>query len=188
MTHLRATGLQPNEQELPEGEQAAPAAGKLSVFIVLLPEGFFLQELDSRFIVSETWINGFQIPIVFRIPESFSWFLDLKAQDSWFSLISESGLSYIGRSVDGRKSTESSFTYYRGSACFLLYSTNIFINLNLICLSAEVQIDESVVMQLVSMGFDKEGCRKAVYHTNNQGMIILITLFRWWIIITSSSS
>ena len=72
MTPLRATGLQPNEQELPEGEQAAPAAGKLSVFIVLLPEGFFLQELDSRFIVSETWINGFQIPIVFRIPESFS--------------------------------------------------------------------------------------------------------------------
>ena len=55
----------------------------------------------------------------------------------------------------------------------------MFINLNLICLSAEVQIDESVVMQLVSMGFDKEGCRKAVYHTNNQGMIILITLFRW---------
>ena len=34
----------------------------------------------------------------------------------------------------------------------------------------EIQIDESVVMQLVSMGFDKEGCRKAVYHTNNQGM------------------
>ena len=82
----------------------------------------------------------------------------------------------MGRSVDGRKSTESSFTYYRGSACFLLYSTNIFINLNLICLSAEVQIDESVVMQLVSMGFDKEGCRKAVYHTNNQGMIIFILL------------
>lgn len=61
LTHLRATGLQPNEQELPEGEQAAPAA-------------------------------------------------------------------------------------------------------------AEVQIDESVVVQLVSMGFDKEGCRKAVYHTNNQGI------------------
>ena len=25
LTHLRATGLQSNEQELPEGEQAAPA-------------------------------------------------------------------------------------------------------------------------------------------------------------------
>ena len=85
----------------------------------------------------------------------------------------------MGRSVAGIKSAECSFTYYRGSACFLLHSTNIFINLNLICLSAEVQIDESVVMQLVSMGFDKEGCRKAVYHTNNQGMIILATLFRW---------
>ncbi|XP_068753403.1 ubiquitin carboxyl-terminal hydrolase 5-like isoform X1 [Montipora capricornis] len=35
---------------------------------------------------------------------------------------------------------------------------------------AEIQIDDSVVMQLVSMGFDKEGCRKAVYHTNNQGI------------------
>ena len=72
LTHLRATGLQPNEEELPEGEQAAPAAGKLSVFIVLLPQGFFFQELDSRFIVTETWINGFRIPIVCRIPESFS--------------------------------------------------------------------------------------------------------------------
>ena len=85
----------------------------------------------------------------------------------------------MGRSVDWIKSTESSFTFYRGSACFLLHCINIFINLNLICLSAEVQIDESVVMQLVSMGFDKEGCRKAVYHTNNQGMIILVALFRW---------
>lgn len=43
LTHLRTTGLQPNEQELPEGEQAAPAAGKLSVFIVLLPEGFRIE-------------------------------------------------------------------------------------------------------------------------------------------------
>lgn len=72
LTHLRATGLQPNEQELPEGEQAAPAAGKLSLFIVLRPEGFFSRELDSRFIVSETWINGFRVPIVCRIPDSFS--------------------------------------------------------------------------------------------------------------------
>ena len=60
-----------------------------------------------------------------------------------------------------------------------MFFTVFYKHLNLICLSAEVQIDESVVMQLVSMGFDKEGCRKAVYHTNNQGMIILITLFRW---------
>lgn len=36
--------------------------------------------------------------------------------------------------------------------------------------AAEIQIDESIVMQLVSMGFDMEGCRKAVYHTNNQGI------------------
>lgn len=72
LTHLRATGLQPSEQELPEGEQAAPAAGKLSVFIVLLPEGFFF---------SRSWIPeslsmklglmdfGYQFC---RIPESFS--------------------------------------------------------------------------------------------------------------------
>lgn len=25
-------------------------------------------------------------------------------------------------------------------------------------------------MQLVSMGFDVEGCKKAVYHTHNQGV------------------
>ncbi len=34
----------------------------------------------------------------------------------------------------------------------------------------EVAIDEGVVVQLVSMGFDMEGCRKAVYHTHNQGV------------------
>ncbi|XP_033097730.1 ubiquitin carboxyl-terminal hydrolase 5-like isoform X1 [Anneissia japonica] len=33
----------------------------------------------------------------------------------------------------------------------------------------EVVIDEAMVMQLVSMGFDYEGCKKAVYHTKNQG-------------------
>jgi len=33
----------------------------------------------------------------------------------------------------------------------------------------EIQIDDSIVGQLVSMGFNKEGCRKAVYHTQNQG-------------------
>lgn len=43
----------------------------------------------------------------------------------------------------------------------------------MICfVAAEIQIDDDVVMQLVSMGFDKEGCRKAVYHTNNQGDMI----------------
>lgn len=34
----------------------------------------------------------------------------------------------------------------------------------------EIQIDDSIVGQLVSMGFHKEGCRKAVYHTQNQGV------------------
>lgn len=34
----------------------------------------------------------------------------------------------------------------------------------------QIQIDDSVVAQLVSMGFHKEGCRKAVYHTKNQGV------------------
>lgn len=33
-----------------------------------------------------------------------------------------------------------------------------------------MEIDEGVVMQLVSMGFDMEGCKKAVISTNNQGV------------------
>ncbi|XP_077998917.1 ubiquitin carboxyl-terminal hydrolase 5-like [Glandiceps talaboti] len=33
----------------------------------------------------------------------------------------------------------------------------------------EPEIDESVVNQLVDMGFDRNGCRKAVIRTNNQG-------------------
>lgn len=33
-----------------------------------------------------------------------------------------------------------------------------------------VELDEGVVMQLVSMGFDMEGCKRAVYHTQNQGV------------------
>ena len=33
-----------------------------------------------------------------------------------------------------------------------------------------VEIDEGVVMQLVAMGFDMEGCKRAVYHTHNQGV------------------
>ena len=32
-----------------------------------------------------------------------------------------------------------------------------------------MEIDEGIVMQLVSMGFDMEGCKKAVFNTNNQG-------------------
>ena len=35
--------------------------------------------------------------------------------------------------------------------------------------SVAVEIDEGVVLQLMSMGFDMEGCRKAVFHTKNQG-------------------
>ena len=35
---------------------------------------------------------------------------------------------------------------------------------------ALVVLDEGVVMQLMSMGFDLEGCKKAVYHTQNQGV------------------
>ena len=34
---------------------------------------------------------------------------------------------------------------------------------------APVQLDEAMVMQLASMGFDIEGCKKAVFHTQNQG-------------------
>ncbi|XP_070560700.1 LOW QUALITY PROTEIN: ubiquitin carboxyl-terminal hydrolase 5-like [Ptychodera flava] len=37
------------------------------------------------------------------------------------------------------------------------------------CPPQEPQINEAIVEQLVNMGFDREGCRKAVYHTNNQG-------------------
>ena len=35
---------------------------------------------------------------------------------------------------------------------------------------AEVQIDESVVNQLVEMGFGREGCKRAVAKTNNSGV------------------
>eukprot|EP00794_Sanderia_malayensis_P015215 gene15215-16786_t len=35
---------------------------------------------------------------------------------------------------------------------------------------AEPQIDEAVVLELASMGFAYEGCRKAVYHTKNTGL------------------
>ena len=68
LTHLRATGLQPNEEELPEGEQAAPAAGKLSVFIVLLPQGFFFRSwiLDSLSLKLGLMDSGFQSFVGFR--------------------------------------------------------------------------------------------------------------------------
>ncbi|KAK2163107.1 hypothetical protein LSH36_85g00013 [Paralvinella palmiformis] len=36
--------------------------------------------------------------------------------------------------------------------------------------SAEPQIDEAVVNQLVDMGFSREGCKRAVYNTNNSGI------------------
>ncbi|XP_071945976.1 ubiquitin carboxyl-terminal hydrolase 5-like [Antedon mediterranea] len=34
----------------------------------------------------------------------------------------------------------------------------------------KIEINEEFVVQLVSMGFDYEGCKKAVYHTKNQGV------------------
>lgn len=75
MTHLRATGLQPNEQELPEGEQAAPAAGKLSVFIVLLPEGFFSRSWipDSLSVKLGLMDSRFQSFLGFRNPLADFW-------------------------------------------------------------------------------------------------------------------
>jgi ubiquitin carboxyl-terminal hydrolase 5/13 len=36
--------------------------------------------------------------------------------------------------------------------------------------SGVVQIDEAIVSQLADMGFDVEGCKRAVYNTNNQGV------------------
>ena len=32
-----------------------------------------------------------------------------------------------------------------------------------------VEIDEEVLSQLAGMGFDIEGCKRAIYHTKNQG-------------------
>lgn len=34
----------------------------------------------------------------------------------------------------------------------------------------EVQLDESVIFQLVEMGFPMEACKKAVFNTNNSGL------------------
>ena len=39
-----------------------------------------------------------------------------------------------------------------------------------------VELDEGVVMQLASMGFDIEGCKRAVFHTHNQGTSIHCTI------------
>ena len=39
-----------------------------------------------------------------------------------------------------------------------------------------VELDEGVVMQLASMGFDIEGCKRAVFHTHNQGTSIHRTI------------
>ena len=44
----------------------------------------------------------------------------------------------------------------------------------LVCLwFAAVVIDEGMVSQLAGMGFDLEGCKKAVYFTHNQGTVTL---------------
>ena len=34
----------------------------------------------------------------------------------------------------------------------------------------EVEVDEGVIMQLVSRVFDMEGCKRTVYSTHNQGV------------------
>ena len=34
---------------------------------------------------------------------------------------------------------------------------------------SEFQLDEGIVAQLMDMGFPLEGCKKAVFHTNNAG-------------------
>ena len=36
--------------------------------------------------------------------------------------------------------------------------------------SIEIQIDESIVMEVMGMGFPLQACRKAVYHTKNAGI------------------
>ena len=41
--------------------------------------------------------------------------------------------------------------------------------LSIMCITA-VQLDEGVVAQLVEMGFPLEGCKKAVFNTNNSGV------------------
>ena len=40
---------------------------------------------------------------------------------------------------------------------------------------AAVMIDEGMVSQLAGMGFDLEGCKKAVYFTHNQGTTVTLS-------------
>jgi len=39
-----------------------------------------------------------------------------------------------------------------------------------LCLLAAPMLDESVIIQLVEMGFPMDACRKAVYYTGNSGV------------------
>ena len=55
-------------------------------------------------------------------------------------------------------------------------------------LCCPVELDEGVVMQLASMGFDIEGCKRAVFNTHNQGKIIcmeilILIIFRFFCIV-----
>ena len=50
----------------------------------------------------------------------------------------------------------------------------LVIKVCLLIFFSEVVIDEAQVAQLVEMGFALEGCRKAVYHTRNQGIELAI--------------
>lgn len=43
-----------------------------------------------------------------------------------------------------------------------------------------VELDEGVVMQLASMGFDIEGCKRAVFHTHNQGTVENAIIVSWY--------
>ena len=43
------------------------------------------------------------------------------------------------------------------------------IDINRLIYLLALEIDQRIVVQLVDMGFDIEGCKKAVYNTNNQG-------------------
>lgn len=39
-----------------------------------------------------------------------------------------------------------------------------------LCLPTAPMLDESVIIQLVEMGFPMDACRKAVYYTGNSGV------------------
>ncbi len=55
----------------------------------------------------------------------------------------------------------------RNQVCYHKYLISNLENLQFHCHT--VEIDEGVVMQLVSMGFDLEGCKRGVFNTQNQG-------------------